>query len=156
MNSTATSVGGWPASSARTYLNGAILMSLPYYVRDILIPTYVVSGQEREVSNNYTSTYYLYLLSTAEIWPDEYTDPAKDRTRQLDYYNQFELINSRDMISEEYRKKYNGENTTWWLRTVLSYPREFSSFNVVSAANGRLNASQANESHGYAPAFRIG
>ncbi len=69
-----TNVGGWPALTAevggmRDYLNSeqtstSIYNSLPETLREAIIDTRVISGYEKNATNNYTTTDKLYLLSS--------------------------------------------------------------------------------------------
>ena len=92
MNDTNTNVGGWPATSMRTFVNTDIYNAIPSEIKNAIIDTTVVSGHgSTSGETNFTSTDKLYLLSTAEVWAQgssntiEY-DTARDVTRQLDYY----------------------------------------------------------------------
>ena len=156
MNSSSTNVGGWPASSMRTYVNGTIYNALPQELKDIIIDTKVVSSHGKSDSANFTSTDKLYLLSTKEVWGKEGTsnvvnyDSAEAETRQLDYYKE------KGVTTNNYSgaiKKYNGSTTLWWLRSAYSdYASNF--YNVFT--NGDWVARTATSAYGVAAAFRIG
>ena len=152
MNSTNTNVGGWPATSMRTYVNNDIYNALPSELKNGIIDTTVVSGHGSSDSANFTSTDKLYLLSTKEVWgsnPGGY-DTATAETRQLDYYK------AQGVTTSNYsgaKKQYNGSNKNWWLRAALSY---FSSSFCHVSTNGYWNNVNASTSSGVAPAFRIG
>ena len=154
MNSTATNVGGWPASEMRTYLNdetegvASIYNALPAELRSIIIPTYVVSGHgSQSGATNYTSTDKLYLLSTKEVGFDVDYDSAKAETRILDFYNLYNNNQTR------VKKNLSNSATNWWLRAAHSLnPYDFS--DVTSS--GSYGTNNANSTYGVSPAFRIG
>ena len=152
MNSTNTNVGGWPATSMRTYVNNDIYNALPSELKNGIIDTTVVSGHGSSDSANFTSTDKLYLLSTKEVWGKEATsnvinyDTTDAYTRQLDYYK------AQGVTTSNYsgaKKQYNG----WWLRAARSSKRTY--FFIVHT-NGDWGNGSANDSNGVAPAFRIG
>lgn len=152
MNSTNTNVGGWPATSMRTYVNNDIYNALPSELKNGIIDTTVVSGHGSSDSANFTSTDKLYLLSTKEVWgsnPGGY-DTATAETRQLDYYK------AQGVTTSNYGgaiKRYNGSNSYWWLRAALSYGSNY--FYGVNTSGCWISIS-AGSTYGVAPAFRIG
>ena len=156
MNSSHTYVGGWPATSMRTYVNSDIYNALPSDLKSKIIDTYVVSGHGKNDSANFTSTDKLYLLSTKEVWGKEGTsnvinyDTAEAETRQLDYYK------AQGVTTSSYGgaiKQYNGSNDGWWLRAARS---DKSNFFYILGAGGYWSQISVNDSYGVAPAFRIG
>ena len=152
MNSTSTNVGGWPASSMRSYLSTDIYNALPADLQSAIIDTKVVSGHGSSDSSNFTSTDKLYLLSTAEVWAQGTSntitnDTGRDNTRQLDYYTGVTTNSYSKAI-----KQLNGSNTYWWLRTATS--RNSYDFYIVSS-NGYWEYIDANYASGVSPAFRI-
>ena len=152
MNSTMTNVGGWPASSMRSYLSTDIYNALPADLQSAIIDTKVVSGHGSSDSSNFTSTDKLYLLSTAEVWAQGTSntitnDTGRDNTRQLDYYTGVTTNSYSKAI-----KQLNGSNTYWWLRTATS--RNSYDFYIVSS-NGYWEYIDANYASGVSPAFRI-
>ena len=156
MNSTNTNVGGWPATSMRTYVNNDIYNALPSELKNGIIDTYVVSGHGPSHSANFTSTDKLYLLSTKEVWGKEGTsnvinyDTTDAYTRQLDYYK------AQGVTTSNYsgaKKQYNGSNRGWWLRAAYSY-NSYGFYSVYT--NGYWINFSATNSYGVAPAFRIG
>ena len=156
MNDTSTNVGGWPATTMRTFVNNDIYNSLPSELRNAIIDTTVVSGHgSTSGETNFTSTDKLYLLSTAEVWAQgssntiEY-DTARDVTRQLDYYKN--LGTSTSNYSGAIKK--NGtSNSYWWLRAARS--SNTYDFLYVSISGDWTN-SYAGNTDGVAPAFRLG
>ena len=151
MNSTDTNVGGWPASSMRTYLNSTIYNALPKVLQQSIIKTTVVSGHGLDDSSNFTSTDKLYLLSTQEVWGGNAShDTANSTTRQLDYYK------NKGVTTSNYSgaiKQYNGTNTTWWLRSAVSHV-SICFFNVKPNGNCYYHTFP-HDTYGVAPAFRI-
>ena len=153
MNDTATNVGGWPATSMRTFVNNDIYNALPSEIKNAIIDTTVVSGHGANDTANFTSTDKLYLLAPKEIYTDfnESYDTAKDLTRTLDYYTAQGVTTS----NKSGAKKKNGTNADfWWLRVARSYNTD--RFYIV-ASDGAYVTTTANFPSGdVAPAFRIG
>ena len=155
MNDTNTNVGGWPATSIRTFVNNDIYNAIPSEIKNAIIDTTVVSGHgSTSGETNFTSTDKLYLLSTAEVWAQGSsstisTDSARDNTRQLDYYKN--LGTSTSNYSGAIKK--NGTSADfWWLRAANS--NDTSRFLRVNNY-GYSNNSNASISSGVAPAFRL-
>ncbi len=154
MNSTATNAGGWESSDLREYLNSDILALLPEALQNSIIGTKVVSGHEKDKSDNYVTTDKLYLLSSKEIWGTDLTgkDTADDKTRQLDYYNR-QGIEYAPGKYDPLMKKYQGNFKEWWLRSA----DESSNTNfdhIINPQSGWGTASASNE-NGVSPAFRL-
>ena len=154
MNDTDTNVGGWPATSMRTFVNNDIYNAIPDEIKKVIIDTTTMSGHGSTTKEtNFISTDKLYFLSGKEIYSDfnsEY-DTAKTLTRQLDYYanNGITTSNSAGTI-----KKYQTTAKCWWLRTASSTTNF--SFHVMLNI-GRWNyAASGDNNCGVSPAFRIG
>ena len=150
MNSTMTNVGGWPASNIKSYLNSAILNTLPSELKNVIVDTKVISGHGLNDSSNFISTDKLYFLSTKEIYGESSKyDSIDTETKQLDYYEQQGVtINNYSRTI----KQCNGVKSYWWLRSASpSYAERFA---VVNDAGGN-GASYAHDSSGISPAFRI-
>jgi len=148
MNDTETNIGGWPATSMRTFVNNDIYNAIPSEIKNAIIDTTVVSGHGSEDTANFTSTDKLYLLAPKEIYTDfdDTNDAAKDLTRTLDYYTNIGVTTS----------SYSGaikEKSYWWLRAATS--RVSNGFLRVGNFGG-WSAGFANYPYGVAPAFRIG
>ena len=151
MNDTNTNVGGWPATSMRTFVNNDIYNAIPSEIKNAIIDTTVVSGHGREDAENFTSTDKLYLLSTAEVWANgQSCDTARDNTRQLDYYKN--LGTSTSNYSGAI-KKSESSAVLWWLRAAFSYSSN--TFYRVNSDGGRA-LSAATTTCGVSPAFRLG
>ena len=165
MNDTKTNVGGWPASSMRTFVNTDIYNSLPVTLRNAVIDTMVVSGHGvTEGEENFTSVDKLYLLSVKELWTAnepylgdryfvEYMDTARDMTRQLDYYENL-AVSATDDSKSKLKKNLNyNHDDIWWLRTAAdSFDNRFAYITNL----GNLLSYIADWNIGVAPAFRIG
>ena len=158
MNSTATNVGGWRDSEMRTYANGAFFNNLPEDLRNVITKTKVISGHgsgdnnaERE-DGNWESSDNIYLLSGKEVWDFNSYDTAYDKTRQLDYYADNHVTPSENR-SYAIKKNINGNASYWWLRWAYSYSDR--GFLSVGGSGSWYNYG-ANNSYGFAPAFRIG
>ena len=156
MNDTNTNVGGWPATSMRTFVNNDIYNALPSEIKNAIIDTTVVSGHgSTSGETNFTSTDKLYLLSTAEVWAQGSSntiehDTARDVTRQLDYYK------NEGVTTSNYSKVIKMNNSTasyWWLRSA--YSDEYVSFYSVYIS-GDWNHYGSIATNCVSPAFRIG
>ena len=157
MNDTDTNVGGWPATSMRTFVNNDIYNAIPSEIKNAIIDTTVVSGHGKTSGEtNFTSTDKLYLLSTAEVWAEGSSnqigehDTARDNTRQLDYYKNL----NTDTVNYSPAIKNNGSSASvWWLRAANSIRNN--DFLYVDT-NGNLSGIIAHKTYGVAPAFRLG
>ena len=152
MNDTAINVGGWPATSMRTFVNNDIYNAIPSEIKNAIIDTTVVSGHGPNDTANFTSTDKLYLLAPKEIYSDfsDSYDSAKDLTRTLDYYTNIGVTTS----SYSGAIKKNGTSATdWWLRAAIS--NNTGNFFSVSD-NGDWANYRASYTDGVAPAFRLG
>ena len=160
MNSSNTNVGGWPASSMRTYMNSDIYNALPSELRSVIINTKVISGHGSTYGEtNFESTDKLYLFSTHEVWEDidgntssgiDYYDTAYNNTRQLDYYSDLGVTTSNYSGAI---KKNGTSNSWWWHRSAR--PNNSSYFYGVSYI-GSWGSNTASSAHEVSPAFRIG
>lgn len=152
------SVGGWPASTMRTYANGDFYNKLPSELKSYIIDTKVISSYSSQNSGVFTSNDKIYLLSGHEVYTDgnvvnnkiSKEDNAYNNTRQLDYYA------SKGVTTDSYSaaiKAYNGTNSLWWLRTAST-----SGYNyyVRIADTGAWYFQGAWLEYGFSPAFRIG
>ncbi len=152
MNNTPINVGGWPASSLYTFVNNDIYNAIPDEIKNAIIDTTVVSGHGKNDTENFTSTDKLYLLTPKEIYTgfSSSYDAAKDLTRTLDYY-----IN-QGVTTSNYSgaiKKKETRASYWWLRTARSTITD-SFFTVGSYGNWYIHTTD--QTHGVAPAFRLG
>ena len=152
INPTVTNKGGWPKSQMKTFINNDIYNSLPNELKSIIITTKTISGHGELDSENHISIDKLYLLATAEVWKDgDHADAARDKTRQLDYYN------SKGVTTSSYaaaiKKDSTGTAAEWWLRSASS---DFDFVFYYSWDNGAMSDTNADYSSGVSPAFRIG
>ena len=155
MNSSSTNVGGWPATSMRTFANNDIYNALPSDLRSAIIDTTVVSSHGSKDTANFTSTDKLYLLSTAEVWAQGNSntidnDTARNVTRQLDYYKN--LGTSTSDYSGAIKK--NGNNIAIWYLRSASSDAEY--YFYSANPDGRWSAYGASYQGEVSPAFRIG
>ena len=160
MNPTNTNKGGWPGSQMKTFLDNDIYNSLPKELKSVIITTETVSGHGPKDTNNFTSSDNLYLLAPKEIYANwsDHDDTARDKTRQLDYYNSKGVTkNSKGVTKNSYASaiKKNSEGTAawWWLRCAFS--SDYGGFYSVNDY-GAQGYSNADYSSGVSPAFRIG
>ena len=156
MNDTATTVGGWPASSMYAFVNNDIYNAIPDEIKNAIIDTTVVSGHgSTSGETNFTSIDKLYLLAPKEIYsdfPGSHTnyDTAKDLTRTLDYYKN--LGTSTSNYSGAI-KKSGTSAAWWWLRAANSGTTR--NFYIVGSI-GAYDDIYASSTYGVAPAFRLG
>ena len=150
MNDTNTNVGGWPATSMRTFVNNDIYNAIPSEIKNAIIDTTVVSGHESTSEEaNFTSTDKLYLLEPKEIYTD-WTNSYDTATRTLDYYT------SIGVTTNNYSgaiKKNGTRASYWWLRAAS--PSITGVFLYVGSNGGR-SGYYATNAYGVAPAFRLG
>ena len=142
---------GWPASQMKTFIDNDIYNSLPDDLKKVIIDTKTISGHGKLDSENHMSTDKLYLLATAEVWKDgDRADAARDKTRQLDYYN------SKGVTTSSYataiKKDSTGTAAKWWLRCASSGGDNCFCFVNDS---GRMGIYVANGTNGVSPAFRL-
>ena len=153
MNDTNTNVGGWPATSMRTFVNNDIYNAIPSEIKNAIIDTTVVSGHgSTSGESNFTSTDKLYLLAPKEIYTNfsNSYDTAKDLTRTLDYYTSIGVTTRNHSGA----KKKNGTNADWWwLRAARS--NASNNFYYVSSIGSYTN-NIADDTNGVSPAFRLG
>ena len=152
MNSSNSNVGGYPASSMYTYIQNDIYNALPKELKDVIIPTYVVSGHGSTSGeeNFVTEQDKVYLLSGKEVYGSDTYDTSSNLTRQLEYYSNLGVTASNKSGA---LKKLNGSNASWWLRSAGS--NTTLSFRNVNS-NGDLSNGTARNADGVAVAFRIG
>ena len=153
MNDKRTNVGGWPATSMRTFVNNDIYNAMPDKVKNAIIDTTVVSGHGSTSGEaNFTSTDKLYLLAPKEIYTNFSSgwDTAKDLTRTLDYYTAQGVTTS----NKSGAIKKNGTSATWWWLRAASYDSTLNFLGVDTS--GDWIDYYANHPYGVAPAFRLG
>ena len=150
-------VDGWPASSMRTYVNNEVYNALPEGLRNVIIPTTVVSGHgSTSGETNFVTTDKVYLLSTGEVWEQGTSntinnDTARYNTRQLDYYKDEAKVTTSSYGGAI--KKINGSAYSWWLRSACSHNTHH--FYGV-CTDGDWYYSNAINANGVAVAFRLG
>ena len=153
MNDTDTNVGGWPATSMRTFVNNDIYNAIPSEIKNAIIDTTVVSGHgSTSGETNFTSTDKLYLLAPKEIYTDfnDTHDTAKNLTRTLDYYKNIGVtINNYSGA----KKKNETSASGWWLRAAF-LNTTYGFYGVYSP--GYYGPTSAVSTIGVAPAFRLG
>ncbi len=147
---------GWPKSQMKTFIDNDIYNSLPEELKSVIITTETVSGHGKEDTDNFTSPDKLYLLSAAEVWAqgtsdDIDCDTARDKTRQLDYYNSKGVTTSS--YASAIKNNSSGSAAVWWLRSASSNTNDY--FYFVHR-NGICNIYIAYITFGVSPAFRIG
>ena len=154
MNDANTNVGGWPATSMRTFVNNDIYNALPSEIKNAIIDTTVVSGHGSKDTANFTSTDKLYLLAPKEIYTDfsASNDTAEDLTRTLDYYTSIGVTTSNKSGAI---KKNGTSAAVWSLRTATS-TTAVRFYSVIGSGGCNGYYGETIKSRGVAPAFRIG
>ena len=144
---------GWPASQMKAFIDNDIYNSLPNELKSVIITTETVSGHGSGDTNNFTSSDNLYLLAPKEIyanWSNQY-DTARDKTRQLDYYN------SKGVTTNSYAAAIKKDSTktasNWWLR--CAYSNNIGGFYAMGSI-GTWGYNAASNVNGVSPTFRIG
>ena len=152
MNDATTNAGGYPASSMYTYIQNDIYNALPDDLKDVIIPTYVVSGHgvTSGEKNFITEQDKLYLLSGKEVYGTDTYDTSADLTRQLEYYGNIGVTTGSYSGAI---KKRNGTASNLGLRSASSITT--SDFRGVNSY-GYLYSAPASLAPGVAVAFRIG
>ena len=154
----------WETSIPRSYLNGSFYNNLPSELKSIITSTKVISGKYSTGVNETTDK--LYLLSPREVWGNITTgDTSYNNSRQLDYYKNLGVTTTN---YENAIKKYNGSNSSWWLRSaynssytlallsdIIAAPSGCDYFVVTSNGNYGNDFSETAQL-GISPAFRIG
>ena len=155
-NSTDTNVGGWKDSELRTYVNGTIYNALPSDLQSAIVTTKVISSHgSTSGETNFETEDKLYLLSGHEVYEDGASnkistyDSSYNNTKQLDYYKNLGVTTSNYVGA---KKRYNGSNSTWWLRSACSSYSDI--FFSVSDRGSWVYMNTIN-SYGVSPAFRI-
>ncbi len=160
MNLENTSMGGWPSSEMRRFVNSDIYNALPKELRDIIIETNVVSGYDAEDYATLNSTDKIYLLALEEITLFDDTTLKNKKTKMLKFYQNFY---DRCYVADPYGecnvspalKNYHGNGSMWWLRTA--YVNSDSTFQMIfEEGEYSLFIIPATVKSGVAPAFRIG
>ena len=153
MNSSSNSNGGWKDSSLRKYVTEYILSSFPKQLENKLLKTKVISGCNKNETDNFVTDDDIFLLSPTEVWGKDgiSNDTVKDKTRQLDYYKNIGVTTSN------YAGAAKKGGNSWWLRS--SDKSQESTFHFVrydGVWNNSGTAYAANAKTGVSPAFRIG
>ena len=183
MNDTATNVGGWPATTMRTFVNNDIYNSLPEEIKNAIIDTIVVSGHgNTSGEENFTSTDKLYLLSAAEVWADSVSNsniisnliddsivtdsiilplwavscsPINCDTA-VNRTRQLDYYKNLGVTTSNYSgaiKKNETSASKWWLRSAISSDIDIF-FNAAS--DGNYGSNRASFTGSVSPAFRLG
>ena len=154
MNSTNTNVGGWKESSMREYLNSDIYNSLEDELKKVISKVAISSGHgNTSGEKDFITEDYLYLISAAEIWAEDEsiskTDTARNKTRQLDYYEEI----ATDNLSKTKKIIISGSEAWWWLRSAGS---GYNDYFYIVGNDGSWYTHRASGKYGVSPAFRIG
>ena len=159
MNSTNTSVGGWPASEMRTYVNETVYNALPSDLQNVIATTKVISSHGSTTGeSNFTSDDKLYLLSCEEIYGDFANssqatyDTSVGTSRQLDYYKKMDVTMDSNNAAI---KQYNGTDSNWWLRSAYYYAYNSPDSFLSVQGGGSWGTFGSTYPTGVSPAFRI-
>lgn len=153
-------VDGWPGSELYKYANGDFFNKLPSDLQSAIIDTKVISGHGTSEEKNFTSTDKIYLLSAHEVWEDGTSnqvstyDTSYNNTRQLDYYKNKGVTTNNYVSAEKFEHiAEKRKDSSWWLRAASS---NFATNFLCVGINGDWYNYTANDTNGFAPAFRIG
>ena len=167
MRDTNTNVGGYPSTLVHDYLNNILYGQLPQDLQNVIKTTRVVSSYgcfgntipcpPDNNGENFVSNDKIYLLSNVEVFRYPGSDTASSTTNILDYYREATMNGTycgrSENCYEGIIKKYDGSNTSWWLRSTAAMG-EFCFRNV--GASGFLDYNGSSLELGVSPAFRIG
>ena len=164
MRDTNTNVSGYPATLVYDYLKNTLYIQLPSDLQTVIKPTRVISGYGNNGTDtsNFTTTDKLYLLSSEEVYGIDdgqyhFYDTAYGTSHQLEYYSNNGVTYSTSSWNgtnlDKAIKQYNSSNTWWWLRPAYS---DHSDTFAGVRDNGGWLYSNARNTDGVAPAFRIG
>lgn len=165
--------GSWNYSDMRAFVNSGvyayqdidyatdgIYSKLPDKLKNLIIPTKVLSGHNRIDTQNFEATDKLYLISTVELWGDTlpvdslgYETLTTEYTRQLDYYRN-NKVTLTDNCSYALKKTLRGNTANWWLRA----PQAIGTWNFVYVSankGGCWDREPVNYGEGVSPAFRL-
>ena len=166
MNSERTTDGLYPATLVYDYLKNTLYEQLPTDLKNVIIPTRVISLRVPYYYESITTIDNLYLLSQVEILGGTENGGMDGFSSELDYYYimgyENETCNYYPNCSRSYKlgilKQYNGVNTRWWIRHANNSGGVDGAFSTVNEIKDTIptNSTLANESFGVAPAFRIG
>ena len=153
-------VDGWPGSELYKYANGDFFNKLPSDLQSAIIDTKVISGHGTSEEKNFTSTDKIYLLSAHEVWEDGTSnqvstyDTSYNNTRQLDYYKNKGVTTNNYASAVKFEHiAEKRKDSSWWLRAASS---NFATNFLCVGINGDWYNYTANDTNGFAPAFRIG
>lgn len=150
--------GGWKASELAGWLNGDFYEKLPDDLKQVIIPSYIVSSnagglESPDITLGDANLNKIYLYSTKELGQPRTStsnieDNKIDSTRVADFYN---IADNRSNYINR-GSQLNNQWHSWWLRSSVlqrnNLPHDVQT--VVTAGPGAENAL------GIFPVFRIG
>ena len=151
MNEEDTTIGGYPASTLKTYIDSTIYNALPPDLKNAIIDTPTVYGydaDEGEDTENFKVVNKLYVLTFNELFGPLGLDPVEE-TRQLDYYSSKGLSGENENSWNIPKKKFEDSIGDWWLSTP------YNSRYLYIPNDDPLNFGYADSEYGIAPAFRL-
>ena len=166
-NETATTNGGWDASSIRGWLNRQLIEQLPSDLTDVISqvakPTNNV-GQAKSSADVTNTNDKLWLFSRQELIGDRHESEFKEGNGyQAEIYNaegdQYQLFRNKGISYENYKdalvKTSSGSTkaVSWWERT--SWPRSSSDYMYVSKEGVPDKTVEANKKLGVVPGFAL-
>ncbi|MGN1126918.1 MAG: DUF6273 domain-containing protein [Ruminococcus sp.] len=138
MNPTATNVGGWDATSMRSWANDTMFYNLPLKWRRIIKPVQVLASQGDQSSKIVTSIDKLFLFSFAELGYGTTEVPYKNEVDSEAENMTFPVYTN---ATSRIKKTFNGEGTASYYWTRSSYSS--SSSNFIFIYNGGTNYNSA-------------
>ena len=145
------------ATCATSPVSGTLMAALPSDLRAVMKPMNIYTDNTGGGSNNASyvtkSVDYLPLLAECEIFGDGYgysgsgyaNDAEKNYQQQYQYYK-----NGNSKV--KYRHSSTSSTAFWWERSPSCY---YSSTFCLVGTNGNADFSDAGNSYGLAPAFRV-
>lgn len=147
MYSSNNNVGGWPATTMRTYLNEKVFPALPRQWQTMIKQVEILSSAGGTTADIVSSDDYLFLFSHAEVGFDTSAVPYKNEIAEGAEAVTFSLFTSND---SRIKKTFNGEGPAviWWLRSPD--PASSTSYRAV---NGNGFAYTSTAASGYYVSF---
>ena len=140
INSTATNVGGWDASSLNKWLNSSLINALPLKWRRIMKSVKVLASAGDQSTKIVETTAKIFIPSLAEVGVSTSELPYKNEVDAEALHKAFPIFTT---TASRIKKTLNGEGSasSWWLRSP--HPTSSSQFMYVNY-NGSTSSSNAN------------
>ena len=156
MNSTASNVGGYPAMTMRSYLNGDVYNSLPRHWKSVIEPVQVRSSSGRGRDIIVTSTDKVFLRSAVEIGladddPRLITDPSVPTetpyTKEVDSaadQRRFPVYTDATSLPKTVRNNTGTSSVYYWTRSPYANDDNTTSFVTYKNSNTQVDTAAYN------------